>query len=320
MFLLVRGLLDTVVAVRSRLPVPPVELAMRAGGVEGSDGERLEQYDWVGASLKQAIVSSLPNDWSWSGRRSLDFGCGAGRVLRHFVDEAEAGEMWGCDIDQLSVAWLRERLCPPFHPFLVSELPRLPLEDGYFDVVWAMSVFTHLVEHWAGWLLELHRVLKPGGHLIATFLGANMTEDLPTEPWDEDRIGMQVLGFGRPWSEGGPSVFHSEWWLRAHWGRIFDVVKVDRNEGRPGIQGLIALRKRPVRETSAGLELPEPGEPRELVADQSALAALYAENRLLRQRVSQLETELEYRWYARLAAKMARYSAKISDRRDASRR
>ncbi len=48
------------------------------------------------------------------------------------------------------------------------------MEDGSFDLIWAVSVFTHLAETWSAWLLELHRVLKPGGILLATFMGEGM--------------------------------------------------------------------------------------------------------------------------------------------------
>src|SRR3712207_8661275 len=39
----------------------------------------------------------------------------------------------------------------------------------------------------------------------------------------EARIGMTVLGYGHPWEAGGPMVLHSEWWIRAHWGRAFEI-------------------------------------------------------------------------------------------------
>jgi ubiquinone/menaquinone biosynthesis C-methylase UbiE len=70
----------------------------------------MQQYEAIGASLRTLIDHALGSDWDWDGRRALDFGCGAGRVLRHFAGEAEAGEFWGCDIDDASIAWLRQRL------------------------------------------------------------------------------------------------------------------------------------------------------------------------------------------------------------------
>jgi SAM-dependent methyltransferase len=232
-------------------------------------------------------------------------------VLRHFVREAESAELWGCDIDLPSIEWLQGHLCPPFHAFVVHERPEIPREDGYFDIAWAMSVFTHLTEPWAGWLLELHRVLKPGGYLVATFMGASMIEELLGQSWEEDRTGMNVIGAGIPWAQGGPLVFHSEWWLRAHWGRAFEVTELRANADRPGTHGLVVLRKRQVRLTAAELEEPEPGEHRELAAARHNIEQLHAEDRRIRglhrladERARELETRLAARWNARARARL----------------
>ena len=100
---------------------------------------------------------------------------------------------------------------------------RLPYPDSYFNLVYATSVFTHIGEHWSDWLLELHRVVEPGGLLIATFLGSGMSQRIAGEPWDEDRIAMNVIT-----ARGGkPNVLHSEWWLREHWGRLFVFERLD---------------------------------------------------------------------------------------------
>ena len=81
------------------------------------------------------------------------------------------GEFYGCDIDAESIEWIVEHLSPPFMAFQSDEMPPLALGDESLDLVYACSVFTHIADLWSAWLLELHRVLKPGGLLIATFLG-----------------------------------------------------------------------------------------------------------------------------------------------------
>jgi len=149
-----------------------------------------------------------------------------GRTLRQFAAEAEDAEFWGCDIHEPSVAWAREHLCPPFRVFRCEPEPRLPQADGYFDLIYAMSVYTHIVDHWAGWLLEHRRVLAGDGLLLVSFLGEGMIEPIAGEPWQERRIGMNVLRSGVSFDRGGPNVFHSPWWLRARWGRAFDIVAV----------------------------------------------------------------------------------------------
>ena len=46
--------------------------------------------------------------------------------------------------------------------------PFLPIEDRTFDLISAMSVFTHIDETETSWLLELWRILKPGGIAVVT--------------------------------------------------------------------------------------------------------------------------------------------------------
>jgi SAM-dependent methyltransferase len=135
----------------------------------------------------------LPEDWSWEGKRALDFGCGVGKVLCHFAPEAQTAEFTGCDIHAPSIEWLQRNVCPPFRVFRCLEEPSLPQPDGQFDLIYAMSVYTHLTDRWAEWLLEHHRVLGPDGLLLASFLGEGMIQPLIGEDWDENRIGVNSL-------------------------------------------------------------------------------------------------------------------------------
>src|SRR5919197_516523 len=178
-----------------QVPLPPPELVQRVGRIDDPDVNAT--YDAIGRRCRERLERLLPDDWSWEGKRVLDFGCGAGRTLRHFLAEAERGGLHGCDIDHASIAWLQEHLAPPLHVFENGELPR---------------------------------VLKPRGFLFATFLNEPYWPVYGRGRWDEDRIGMNVIKKWNAWEEGGPIVFHSEWWIREHWGRAFDVVFLERND------------------------------------------------------------------------------------------
>lgn len=248
------------------LPSPPLSLLQRTGWL-GQDATR-RSYDEVSAGVKELMGAMLPGDWRWPGKRVLDFGCGAGRLMRQFAAEAEVAEFTGCDIHGASIDWLQQNLCPPFVAFQCSEEPVLPQPDGYFDLIYAISVYTHLTDNWAGWLLEHHRVLAEGGFLLVSFLGEGQIGPLIGEVWDEDRIGMNSLWAGKSWEKGGPIVFHSPWWLRAHWGRIFEIVELAPRFGGdvPTGHGMVLLRRKSVQMTVGELERLEPHEPRETTA------------------------------------------------------
>jgi SAM-dependent methyltransferase len=247
------------------------------------DEDPVGVYENSGRMHRQMLDDFLPNEWSWDGKRVLDFGCGVGRVLRHFLPRAERAEFYGCDLDGPSVEWLQQSFSPPFHIFESGESAGLPQEDGFFDLIYAFSVYTHFTDNWAEWLLEHHRVLADGGILFATFLGEGMLEPLTGEKWAEDRIGMNTLLHGLPWDKGGPLAFNSPWWLRAHWGRAFEIVTLTpRIEPDVESHGVIVARKKPVDLTIDDLRALEPGEPREITALQHHVEQLSEESRKLR--------------------------------------
>lgn len=270
-------------------PIPPVDLIVRAGATPGA--ETVTQYLAGAAGMKDMLMSLLDEHGGPAvpgAPRVLDFGCGAGNVLRHFHAEARSGEVWGCDIDKRSVDWLESNLAPPFHVQALSSSPVLPFPTDHFDLVYAISVFTHLADDWAAWLLELQRVLAPTGVLVTTFLGEGMAEAERAAPWDEDRVGMNVLRHGQDWQGGGPTVFLSDWWIRAHWGRAFEILDIhhDRTElgaVLPHTHGYVLARKRAGALTSEQLTALEPGEPREIAALVHNIEQLHADDLHLRE-------------------------------------
>ena len=265
-------------------PLPPRPLALRAGVPDPADV--IASYRAVGRDSRTTILQLLGSDgvaFSFEGARVLDFGCGSGKVMRHFLPEAEVCALWGCDIDARSVDWINAELAPPLHAFTNREAPPLEQPSESFDLVWSVSVFTHLTDHWAGWLAELHRVLRPGGLAIISFLGGAMYEVWTGARWDPDRIGMTVLDHGQDWELGGPTVFHSPWWLREHWGRAFEIVQM-REGSAPREHGLVLLRRRPeVSATPEMLERVDPArEPREVAALRHQVRLLQDESARLR--------------------------------------
>jgi ubiquinone/menaquinone biosynthesis C-methylase UbiE len=79
--------------------LPPNHLAQRVSGTIE------EEFDAQGRGIKDCIVWSLPESFNFAHKKVLDFGCGTGRVLRHFQTEAQRAEFWGCDIHAPSISW-----------------------------------------------------------------------------------------------------------------------------------------------------------------------------------------------------------------------
>ena len=273
----------TPVAHDESVPVPPPELVHRVGTSDMSD------FRSKGGELKQRILALLPEDWSFEGKRVLDFGCGIGRLLRHFLPESRTCELHGCDIDADSIDWLQRHLSPPLHFRRNEEVPPLSYAAETFDLVIATSVFTHIADAWSDWLVEMHRILRPDGLLVASFLGEKMVGTFG-ERWDDDRIGMNVLRPHQSWELGGPMVLHSSWWLAEHWGRAFDLVRLDENGLPP--HGAIVARKQLNSVTAAQIERIDPTEPRELLALRHNIAQLGRESHEFQARATWLEGEL----------------------------
>ncbi|MCU0541861.1 MAG: methyltransferase domain-containing protein [Oscillatoriaceae cyanobacterium Prado104] len=100
--------------------------------------------------------------------RILDFGCGWGRIIRFFLKDVAAENLYGIDVDSemtdICIKTVRHGNYSAIKP-----LPPLEFSEGSFDIVYAYSVFSHLAEPvQIKWVEEFSRILKPGGIFLAT--------------------------------------------------------------------------------------------------------------------------------------------------------
>lgn len=103
-----------------------------------------------------------------SCRAVLDFGCGWGRIIRFFLKDLPPDKLFGLDHNEEAIRVCRNTNTWCNFTLIETDAPTaLPQES--FDLIYLYSVFSHLPEemHWA-WLKEFHRLLVPGGMLIAT--------------------------------------------------------------------------------------------------------------------------------------------------------
>jgi Methyltransferase domain len=150
-----------------RLPIPPADLIFLVAG--SSD---VGWFLTAGARAAASIADVLRSNGVAIQELGamLDFGCGCGRVLRHWSGLTKT-RICATDYNPALVEWCRQNL--PFVEARVNRLfPPLGYPDAHFDLVYALSVFTHLTpELQTAWMAELTRVVRPGGHLIITTHG-----------------------------------------------------------------------------------------------------------------------------------------------------
>ena len=158
--------------------VPPLDL-LRAYAVTA------EQFTEHGYGfLHEFLVKRArlqPNE------KVLDLGCGPGHHARALVEYLTIdGSFDGLDISQSSISYCQSAYAE-FQNFAFQHADifnahynptstlrqadyRLPYDDNRFDLVYAVSLFTHLMpDDTVAYFREIRRVLKPSGRFAASF-------------------------------------------------------------------------------------------------------------------------------------------------------
>jgi len=224
---------------------PPAKLRFKTCG-----DSSLEMFIKSGPPIVDTLEHSLKlANLSFTGAKSvLDFGCGCGRVLFGFKNKYNHLKLFGSDVDKELADWCKKNI--NWADVRANDpLPPLPYPDSYFDVVWTVSVFTHLNEKMQfAWLQELQRVIKPNGALLSTVHGPNCWEGLPEETVSRIQSeGFLFLNIGADnWlhPEWYQSAYHTENYIRKNWSNHFDII-AHLPKGMHGYQDLVVLKSRP---------------------------------------------------------------------------
>jgi len=151
---------------RENPPLPPARLRFRV-----SENPGAADFLAVGRAAADNIEASLTTLGApfVDGQTVLDLGCGCARTLRFLVPRHPNLQWHGCDVDAEAIGWCQQNM-PPVLCAANNPLPPLGFPADHFDVIYGVSVFTHIDEaSQRAWLAELHRILKPGGWLLLTF-------------------------------------------------------------------------------------------------------------------------------------------------------
>lgn len=215
-------------------PLPPRRLMVRVAGTPDADWflrSGRAAYDGIGTHVPVAEVRSV-----------LDFGCGCGRVLRYWREHD--GRVAGSDRDDGAVDWCRRNL--PFANVARNDLePPLAFEDESFDLVYALSVFTHLTEELQrAWRDELRRVLRPGGRLLLTTHGRSYLPRLESDERNRFEEGELVVRWSDLPGSNLCSAYHPEAYVRSTLADGFELLTIDPEGARGNpTQDVVVLRR-----------------------------------------------------------------------------
>ena len=215
-------------------PLPPRRLMVRVAMTADA-----EWFLRSGRAAYDAIAAHVPLDEVES---VLDFGCGCGLVTRYF--EGFHGDVAGSDLSAPAIDWCRSNL--PFAQFEQNGLaPPLRFGDASFDLVYALSVFTHLTEELQlAWRDEVRRVLRPGGSFLLTTHGESYAGRLDAGERARFGRGELVVRWGDIPGTNLCSAYHPETYLRDTFARGFAFVELEAEGARGNpTQDLVVLRK-----------------------------------------------------------------------------
>jgi SAM-dependent methyltransferase len=227
-----------------KYPVPPVSMRYRITG-----GTKLQSFLSSGRRSLEDLNAALGTQRKTLGdfRDILDFGCGCGRMLRHLEQFAPNGSICGMEIDGEAVEWCRRNL--PFAEVVQTSMaPPSPWDEDRFDLVFGVSVFTHLSEDLQfRWLEELRRILRPGGFMLQTVLDEGTRNNTPLPRRAEADLEKSGFAFVRTGVMAGflpieyGTTYHTRDYIERTWSRFFHVREYVP-QGMTGYQSIVVLR------------------------------------------------------------------------------
>lgn len=208
-------------------PQPPEDLQNRIGGSDN--------FLVAAGRLTSLILSFIGNHRPfWQPGDILDWGCGCGRVIAQMTKLVSPSRLHGCDIDAEAIAWDKAHLIGPRFR-RIEPYPPTDYLDNSFDIIYGISVMTHLAEEAQfAWLRELQRIARPGAIVALTVIGENLRHTrMPAElsaTYEQRGFAAYVPDYSDSLAEFShpgyyKESYHSLAYIAATWSDFFDILE-----------------------------------------------------------------------------------------------
>ena len=156
-----RGLAD--------IPMPSADLVYLTQGIRDSMAYQNSIIPGIYNMKRYLINSGMEID---SLQSILDLGCGTGRLIVGWYLDNPKRKLFGCDINGELLAWAMDSLPKQIKWDQSSLNPPLPYPSNCFDLIYLVSVFTHLsLASQYSWIEELKRIVRPHGYIMISLQG-----------------------------------------------------------------------------------------------------------------------------------------------------
>ena len=227
-----------------RLPLPPPQLVFLVTGQYN-----VEAFYHNSVLGCECIISVLEKNGLDINEfdHILDFGCGCGRVMRHWKT-LRGPKLHGSDYNPILINWCQKAL--PFADFKLNELvSNLEYEDEKFDFIYAISVFTHLSKELQNfWVRELMRVLKSGGFLLMTTHGTTRLHQLSPGDREKFESGQLVVLYDKCAGTNVCAAYHPEQYVRQSLAKGFTIIDFIPGGAKDAKQDAFLLMKTSTRD------------------------------------------------------------------------
>ena len=192
-----------------------------------------------------------------SSTKILDFGCGVGRVSIPIIQKYNT-QLYCTDVDHTAIEFMTTNFGDKCTPKTNNYLPPLPFEDNFFDIIFSISIWSHLQpEIQIPWLKEMDRIMRENALLLISTAGFDTLEKHNIEGRflnvSAEMLHNQGIAFVKNTGlEKNPNMFPGvtgDWgvtfldpeYVQAHWSKVFKLRKIIN--AAIGKQDLIVMEK-----------------------------------------------------------------------------
>ena len=151
-----------------------------------------ESYFDDGMATAEWLIVYLRRYVRIENKKILDWGCGPARIVRHMPSLLVNCEFHGTDYNKTTIEWCQKNIKDVvFHS---NEMLPPTIFKNSFDIIYGISVFTHLSEenHY-NWIEELYRILGKNGILFFTAHGKAFISKLNYSEQNEFNKGNLIV-------------------------------------------------------------------------------------------------------------------------------